>query len=191
MTENIDKKEEVTKEIEDTTKEQQEQPTINEKDMNPSPSHLTNIKKITNKLNLLIFKSFHIFISISALVAPYITSHVPTLLFLVIYYCLIITLWYIFNGCIFTDVENYLEKLQCQYNNNNTTTSTNTNEIKEFKEPVYEDGSKKSFITSQMEYFLGEGSDKYISFFFTMVPLVNVIVCCIKIFMNVQYNDLY
>jgi len=185
MTENIDTKEEVTKEIENTTKEQQEQPTINEKDMNPNPSHLTNIKKITNKLNLLIFKSFHIFISISALVAPYITSHVPTLLFLVMYYCLIITLWYIFNGCVFTDIENYLEKLQCQYNN------TNTNENKEYKENLYEDGSKKSFITSQMEHFLGEGSDKYISFFFTMVPLVNVIVCCIKIFMNVQYNDLY
>jgi hypothetical protein len=179
MTENIDTKEEM-----DTQKEPEQQ-TINEKDMNPSPSHLTNIKKITNKLILLIFKSFHIFISISALVAPYITSHVPTLLFLVMYYCLIITLWYIFNGCVFTDIENYLEKLQCQYNN------TKTNEKTEFIEHIYEDGSKKSFITSQMEYFLGEGNDKYISLFFTMVPLTNVIVCCIKIFMNVQYNDLY
>ena len=109
-------------------------------------------------------------------------------MFLVIYYSLIITLWYIFKGCIFTDLENHLEKTQLQYN---TSTNTVDKEKEEFKVDTYEDGTKKSFITTQMEYFLGEGSEKYISLFMSLVPFINTIVSCVKIFMNVKYNDLY
>jgi hypothetical protein len=171
------------KDIKVETKEFEE-----EKPITPIPSHLSKIKKTSNKLFLLLVKSYHIFISILALVAPYITSHVPTLLFLVIYYSLIITLWYIFKGCIFTDLENHLEKTQLQYN---TSTNTVDKEKEEFKVDTYEDGTKKSFITTQMEYFLGEGSEKYISLFMSLVPFINTTVSCVKIFMNVKYNDLY
>jgi hypothetical protein len=205
MTENIDRKEELENEevvekeeldkneeivekkdtIEENKKEETPKTLLNK---NKNTTYLSNIKKITNKLYLLLVKGYHIFISILALIAPYLTNHTPTLLFLVIYYCLIVTLWYIFDGCVFTYLENYLENKQKQYNNFNN----NLNDcISHIEEDTYEDGSKKSFITSQLEYFLGEGSDKYISFFITIVPFINTFVSCIKIYRNVQYNDLY
>jgi hypothetical protein len=187
--EELDKNEEIVEKdtVEENKKEETQKTLLNK---NKNTTYLSNIKKITNKLFLLLVKGYHIFISILALIGPYLTNHTPTLLFLVVYYCLIVTLWYIFDGCVFTDLENYLEKREHQYNQYNQYNKDIKKE-NDFKEDTYEDGSKKSFITSQIEYFLGEGSDKYISFFITIVPFINTVTSCIKIYRNVQYNDLY
>ena len=106
---------------------------------------------------LYLVKFLHISQSIILSIGPYITNNIQLLSLLIICYVLLITFWYLFDHCIWSPIEQYLEG----------------NVIK------YEDGSLKSFITVFFEKILG--GEKNVYYIVTFIPVVNTIVALLKI----------
>lgn len=112
------------------------------------------------KILVLLLKTLHVLYVIFSLIAPYIFNDIKMLLFLIFLYILTLAQWYIFNKCLLTGIEYKLS-------------DNKTNK--------YKDGTDKSFMTVFLEenFNLDETTVYY---FFTMIPIINGIVCIIKIY---------
>ena len=112
------------------------------------------------KIVVLLLKTLHILYVLFSLIAPYIFNDIRILLFLILLYILTLAQWYIFDKCLLTNIEDWLS---------------------DKKTLKYKDGSDKSFITILLEknFNISEKSSYY---FFTMIPIINGIVCIVKIY---------
>jgi hypothetical protein len=112
------------------------------------------------KILVLLLKTLHVLYIIFTIIAPYIFSDIRILLFLILLYILTLAQWYIFDRCLLTNIEDWLS---------------------EKKTIKYKDGSDKSFMTIylQKNFHISERSVYYL---FTMIPIINGIVCVIKIY---------
>ena len=112
------------------------------------------------KILVLLLKTLHVLYVIFSIVAPYIFNDIRILLFLILLYILTLAQWHIFNKCLLTNIEDWLS---------------------DAKTIKYKDGSDKSFMSIflQQTFHLNE---KNIYYLFTSIPIINSIVCIIKIY---------
>jgi len=112
------------------------------------------------KILVCLLKTLHVLYVIFSIIAPYIFNDIRILLFMILLYMLTLGQWYIFNKCLLTNIEDWLS---------------------DKKTIKYKDGSDKSF----MSVFLQDNfniSEKSIYYLFTMIPVINSIVCIVKIY---------
>ena len=113
-------------------------------------------KKILSYL----IKIFHVIYLIISLIGPYIFNDMRILLILVFLYMSTIIQWYLFNRCLLTDIEDSLAESDTLR---------------------YKNGEPKSFITGLIQEKL-HISEEVTGFFFTAIPMINSMICLIKIY---------
>jgi hypothetical protein len=112
------------------------------------------------KILSIIIKIIHAIYFIFVLIGPYIFNDIRILLILIFFYVITITQWYLFNRCLLTDIEDSLAKTTSLY---------------------YKDGKPKSFITGFIQEKLNM-SEEVAGMILTLIPVINSIVCLIKIY---------
>ena len=113
-----------------------------------------------NSRNILlayVIKTIHLAYFVTIAIGPYITNSVPYLLLLIILYISAVTSWYLIGNCFLTDIENYLLGIK--------------------NEPNKDD----SFITIYLGTLFGSYG-KYMPTILSIIPLINTMVCLIKIY---------
>lgn len=112
------------------------------------------------RIFLYLIKILHGLILLLSLIGPYIFNDLKILLTLIFLYICTISQWYLFNRCLLTDIETSLG-----------------NEITSY----YKNGFPKSFISTYIQNKLNI-NEEIIKFLFTSVPIINTIVCLVKIY---------
>jgi len=112
-----------------------------------------NIKHIFGYIVAFIHFSYAVFITIG----PYITNDIDVLLFLILNNTGILLLWYLFNDCFLTDIENYLFDIKKQTN-----------------KPIL------SFMSKNFISIFGVKSAPILNAIYA-VPFINTCVCAYKI----------
>lgn len=108
-----------------------------------------------------LIKIIHIIYIIISVIGPYIFNDVRLLLILTGFYILTISQWYLFNKCLLTDIENLLAGE---------------------KTALYKDGDTKSFIILFLQRNFNI-SENILYYTFISVPIINSIVCLIKVYL--------
>ena len=108
-----------------------------------------------------LIKIIHISYLILSIIGPYIFNDILILLVFIFLYVLTLAQWYIFDRCLLTDIEDKLS---------------------DKKTALYKDGTKKSFMVLFLEKKLNI-NEKVLYYIFVLIPIINSIVCLIKIYL--------
>lgn len=111
---------------------------------------------------LYLVKIIHLALSLLVLLGPFLSNNVLYLTIIVIYCLGCYFFWYKLGYCLCTTVEEYLGEPATKY----------------------EDGTKKSFMTTTLQQ-LGV-SESYVSNTFSTIPAISALICLYKI--NVQHR---
>jgi hypothetical protein len=104
-----------------------------------------------------IIKFIHFLYAVFITIGPYITNNIEVLLFLILNNTGILLLWYLFDDCWLTDIENYLFDVKIEKN-----------------KPIL------SFMSKNFISNFGEKSKTILTAIYT-IPFVNTCVCAYKI----------
>ena len=110
---------------------------------------------------------FHIFIMSLVTIGPIFLKNKNLLLLIILINIFVVTGWYLYGYCFFTDIENAL------HINNNIKNNSDEN---------------KSFITIIFQKYFPFISDNNLHILLSIIPFLSTFICCIKLYK--KYNKL-
>lgn len=127
-----------------------------------SESGTLNTNPIWKTVCLYLVKIIHLVLSLLVLVGPFLSNNVLYLTIIVMYCIGCYFFWYKLGYCMCTTIEEYLGEPHTEY----------------------EDGTKKSFMTTTLQQ-IGI-PESYVSNMFSTIPAISALICLYKI--NVQHR---
>jgi hypothetical protein len=121
-----------------------------------------------NLILLYLVYVFHIFIMSLITIGPIFLKNKNVLLLIILINIFVVTGWYLYGYCFFTDIENAL-----LYKNNHTNHTNHTNNNSE---------ENKSFITIILQKYFPFISDKNLHIILSIIPFLSTFICCIKLY---------
>lgn len=114
------------------------------------------------KLLVYLLHLVYIFIILFVICVPFITQNNNILLLIIVMNIVIVTGWYLYEYCFITDIEKLLHE----------SLETNNETI--------------SFITIIYQEYLPDRYKNHIHIFFSIIPLLSTIMCCLIIYLTKQ-----
>lgn len=102
----------------------------------------------------------HIFIIFSVTLGPFVINNNNILLLIISINIFVVTGWYLYGYCFFTDIEKLL-----------SASEANSKET-------------RSLITILSQEYLPDSFKNYIHIFFSIIPLLSTVICCNTIYFN-------
>jgi len=118
-----------------------------------------------NLILLYLVYLFHIFIMLLVTLGPFLIKNTNILLLIISINIFVVTGWYLYGYCFFTDIEKLLS--------------------------ASEENSKetRSFITILSQEYLPDSFNNYIHIFFSIIPLLSTFICCLTIYFEINYSS--
>lgn len=115
-----------------------------------------------NLFLLYLLHLFHIFIMVLVTFGPFFIKNNNILLLIIVMNIVIVTGWYLYGYCFITDIEKLLH------------------------ESVEKNDEIRSFITIISQEYLPDRYKNHIHTFFSIIPLLSTIICCLTIYLTKQ-----